>query len=62
MTFAGRGAPGSLTRSIDDLAAKAGEAAVKDAQPMSENGYKVQLVKVATRRALMSAAGMEVPS
>ena len=43
------------------LAAAAGEAAVKNAEPMTENEYKVQLTKVATKRALLSAAGLEVP-
>jgi xanthine dehydrogenase YagS FAD-binding subunit len=45
-----------------ELAAKAGEAAAREAQPMRDNEYKVQLVKVATKRALLAAAGMEVPS
>jgi xanthine dehydrogenase YagS FAD-binding subunit len=44
-----------------ELAAKAGEAAVADADPMTDNEYKVQLVKVAVKRALMTAAGLEVP-
>jgi xanthine dehydrogenase YagS FAD-binding subunit len=44
-----------------ELAAAACEAAVKDAEPMSDNEYKVQLVKVATKRALLTAAGLEVP-
>lgn len=44
-----------------ELAAAAGEAAVKDAEPMTDNEYKVQLVKVATKRALLMAAGLEVP-
>ena len=45
-----------------ELAAAAGEAAAKDADPMTDNEYKVQLVKVATKRALLTAAGLEVPS
>ena len=45
-----------------ELAAAAGEAAAKDADPMTENEYKVQLVKVATKRALLAAAGLETPS
>ena len=45
-----------------ELAAAAGEAAVKDAEPMTDNEYKVQLVKVATKRALLTAAGLEVPT
>lgn len=45
-----------------ELAAAAGEAAVADADPMTDNEYKVQLVKVATKRALMLASGLEVPT
>jgi xanthine dehydrogenase YagS FAD-binding subunit len=45
-----------------ELAAAAGEVAVEDAEPMTDNEFKVQLVKVAVRRALLSAAGLEVPS
>ena len=44
-----------------ELAAKAGEAAAGEAEPMRDNDYKVQLVKVATKRALLAAAGEEVP-
>ena len=42
-----------------DVAEEAGKAAVADASPLSENGYKVQLAKVAVKRALMAAAGMK---
>jgi xanthine dehydrogenase YagS FAD-binding subunit len=45
-----------------ELAAAAGEAAAANADPMTENEYKVQLVKVATKRALLAAAGLETPS
>jgi xanthine dehydrogenase YagS FAD-binding subunit len=45
-----------------ELAAAAGEAAVKDSEPMTDNEFKVQLVKVAVKRALLTAAGLEVPS
>jgi xanthine dehydrogenase YagS FAD-binding subunit len=45
-----------------ELAGAAGEAAAEGAEPMSDNAYKLQLVKVATRRALLAAAGLEVPS
>jgi xanthine dehydrogenase YagS FAD-binding subunit len=45
-----------------ELAAAAGEAAVQNAEPMAENEYKIQLVKVATKRALLAAAGLETPS
>jgi len=36
----------------------AGEAAVKAAQPLSRNGYKVQITKTAVKRAVMRAAGL----
>ncbi len=39
------------------LAEQAGAAAVEGAQPLSQNEYKVQLVKVAVKRALLAAAG-----
>ena len=42
----------------EDSAAAAGEAAVRGATPLSENGYKVQLAKVAVKRALLRAAGL----
>jgi xanthine dehydrogenase YagS FAD-binding subunit len=45
-----------------ELAAAAGEAAAENADPMTENEYKVQLVKVAVKRALLAAAGLETPS
>jgi CO/xanthine dehydrogenase FAD-binding subunit len=45
-----------------ELAADAALAAVKDAEPMTDNEFKIQLAKVATQRALMLAAGLEVPS
>ncbi len=41
----------------EESAAKAGEAAVEGAQPLSQNAYKVQLAKVAVKRALLAAAG-----
>jgi xanthine dehydrogenase YagS FAD-binding subunit len=44
-----------------ELAAAAGDAAAKGAEPMTDNEYKVQLVKVATKRSLLMAAGLEVP-
>jgi xanthine dehydrogenase YagS FAD-binding subunit len=40
--------------------AAAGEAAVAGARPLSGNAYKVQLARVATRRALLRASGKEV--
>ncbi len=44
------------------LAAEAAEAAVVGAAPLRHNQYKLQLIKVAVRRSLMKAAGMEVPA
>jgi len=39
----------------EDLAAKAGDAAVEGAKPLSGNGYKVQLARIAVKRALLAA-------
>jgi len=39
----------------EDLAWETGRAAVKKATPLSKNGYKVQLTRVAVKRALMRA-------
>jgi len=36
-------------------AEEAAKAAVADAKPLSQNGYKVQLAKVAVKRALLEA-------
>jgi xanthine dehydrogenase YagS FAD-binding subunit len=36
-------------------AAAAGEAAIRGAKPLSQNGYKVQLARVAVKRALLQA-------
>jgi xanthine dehydrogenase YagS FAD-binding subunit len=41
-----------------DLAAKAGEAAVAKARALSQNNYKIQLARVAVKRALIAAAGL----
>jgi xanthine dehydrogenase YagS FAD-binding subunit len=41
----------------DDVAEQAGKAAVAGAKPLSDNAYKVQLAKVAVKRALLEAAG-----
>lgn len=38
----------------------AGVEAVKDARPLSDNVYKVQLAKVAVKRALLTAAGIQI--
>ena len=41
----------------EETAAAAGDAAVVDATPLSGNRYKVQLTRVAVKRALLTAAG-----
>lgn len=43
----------------EQTARAAGEAAVADATPLKDNGYKVQLAAVAVERALLRAAGFE---
>jgi xanthine dehydrogenase YagS FAD-binding subunit len=40
-----------------EMAAAAGEAAVREAQPLSRNQYKVTLARVAVKRALIAAQG-----
>ena len=40
-----------------EVAEQAAQAAVAGATPLSQNGYKVQLAKVAVKRALLAAAG-----
>lgn len=47
-------------RKVDEsLAEEAGRAAVSRATPLSQNEYKVQLAKVAVKRAVLLAAGFE---
>ena len=41
-----------------ETACQAGEAAVAWATPLSDNGYKVQLAKVAVQRSILLAAGL----
>ena len=43
----------------DETAAAAGEAAVEGVRPLSQNAYKVQLLKVAVKRAILTAAGQK---
>jgi xanthine dehydrogenase YagS FAD-binding subunit len=48
-------------KTIDEkVAEEAGALAVKGAQPLSQNEYKVQLAKVAVKRALLAASGKQV--
>ena len=53
--------PGSRGRAkgkplTEQVAAEAADAAVKNAVPMTQNGYKVQLARTTVMRALMQAA------
>jgi xanthine dehydrogenase YagS FAD-binding subunit len=41
----------------EDVAAEAGKLAVANAKPLSRNAYKVQLARVAVKRAILQAAG-----
>jgi xanthine dehydrogenase YagS FAD-binding subunit len=43
----------------EETAATAGKAAAEGAKPLSQNGYKVKLVEVAVKRALLTAAGQK---
>lgn len=43
----------------ESTAAEAAEAAVRGAQPLSRNGYKVQIAKTAVKRAVLQAAGIK---
>lgn len=43
----------------EEVAMAAGNAAVQEAKPLSQNLYKVQLAKVAVKRALLEAAGIK---
>ncbi len=42
----------------EETAAAAGEAALRSARPLGQNGYKVQIARTAVARAVMQAAGM----
>jgi xanthine dehydrogenase YagS FAD-binding subunit len=42
-----------------ETAAAAAEAALRDARPLSRNGYKVQVAKTAVKRAILRAGGIE---
>jgi xanthine dehydrogenase YagS FAD-binding subunit len=43
----------------DETAAAAADAALRDAKPMSQNAYKIQVAKTAVKRAILRAAGIE---
>ena len=41
----------------EGTATEAGEAAAKGAKPLAQNGYKIKLIEVAVKRAILTAAG-----
>jgi xanthine dehydrogenase YagS FAD-binding subunit len=43
----------------EQTAAAAAEAALRDARPMSQNAYKIQVAKTALKRAILRAAGIQ---
>jgi xanthine dehydrogenase YagS FAD-binding subunit len=43
----------------DETAAAAADAALRDARPLSQNAYKIQVAKTAVKRAILRAAGIE---
>jgi xanthine dehydrogenase YagS FAD-binding subunit len=43
-----------------ETAAAAAEAALKGAEPLSRNAYKVQVAKTAVERAIFQAAGLPI--
>jgi xanthine dehydrogenase YagS FAD-binding subunit len=43
----------------EETAAAAAEAALKDARPLSQNAYKVDVAKTAVKRAILRAAGIQ---
>src|SRR5262249_47253394 len=43
----------------DGTATEAGLAAAKGAKPLSQNSYKLKLIEVAVKRAILTAAGMK---
>jgi xanthine dehydrogenase YagS FAD-binding subunit len=44
----------------EETASAAADAALKDARPLSQNAYKVDVAKVAVKRAILRAAGIKV--
>ena len=42
----------------EETATEAAEAAVRAAQPLNRNGYKVQIARTSVKRAIMQAAGI----
>jgi xanthine dehydrogenase YagS FAD-binding subunit len=42
----------------EETAAAAAEAALRDARPLSQNAYKIQVAKTALKRAILEAGGV----
>ena len=45
----------------EETAAAAAEAALRDARPLSQNAYKIQVAKTAVKRAILEAGGVSSP-
>src|SRR5262249_18967637 len=43
----------------EESAGEAGKAAAQGAKPLAQNGYKIKLVEVAVKRAILTAAGQK---
>ena len=46
-------------KTITEATAAAADAALRDAHPLSQNAYKIEVAKVAVKRAILRAAGMQ---
>jgi xanthine dehydrogenase YagS FAD-binding subunit len=46
----------------EETATAAADAALRDAEPMTENAYKVQIARTAVKRAILKASGAQVPA
>jgi xanthine dehydrogenase YagS FAD-binding subunit len=52
-----------IGKAIDEqVASDAINAALQPARNLGQNGYKIQVARVALKRAILEAAGVEVPS
>jgi xanthine dehydrogenase YagS FAD-binding subunit len=46
-------------RLTEETAAAAAEAALRDARPLSQNAYKIQVARTAVKRAILHAGGIK---
>ena len=49
----------AVVRTLEATAIAAGRAATEGAKPLSQNGYKMKLVEIAVKRAVMLAGGLK---